>query len=108
VALGLLSQKDADTALAQGMSLADLERKLNRDITGEGKIGDTSGLHGVTPLAPKRPGIWIPEEEYLKLSQKYPNVPGVFVPDEELSDKDAPTYHPIPMSPKERKNGANP
>jgi hypothetical protein len=44
VAQGLLSQQDADTALAQGMSLADLERKLNRDITGEGKIGDTSGL----------------------------------------------------------------
>jgi hypothetical protein len=52
VSLGLLSQSDADAALAQGMSLADLERKLNRDITGEGKIGDTSGLNRSLP-APK-------------------------------------------------------
>lgn len=49
VALGLLSQAEADAALAQGMSLADLERKLNRDITGEGKIGDTSGLSRPAP-----------------------------------------------------------
>jgi hypothetical protein len=55
VAMGLLSQQDADTALAQGMSLGDLERKLNRDITGEGKIGDTSGLQRTPPLLAKLP-----------------------------------------------------
>jgi hypothetical protein len=78
VALGLLSQAEADSALAQGMSLADLERKLNRDITGEGKIGDTSGLNRTAPK--DRPGLWVPEEEYRKLSQKYPGVPGKFSP----------------------------
>jgi hypothetical protein len=55
VAQGLLSQQDADTALAQGMSLADLERKLNRDITGEGKIGDTSGLQTRRPALQPAP-----------------------------------------------------
>lgn len=41
---GLLSQSEADEAIRSGISLAELEKKLRRDLTGEGKIGDTSGL----------------------------------------------------------------
>lgn len=89
VALGLLSQAEADAALAQGMSLGDLERKLNRDITGEGKIGDTSGLQRSLPAPKQRPGVWVPEDEYRRLSEKYPNVPGTFVPDDPETDPNA-------------------
>lgn len=59
VARGLLSQQEADAAMAQGKSLAQLERDLNRDITGEGKIGDISGLNRPAPRslpAPKSSG----------------------------------------------------
>lgn len=45
VARGLLSHEEAIAALSQGKSLSQLEKELNRDITGEGKIGDTSGLN---------------------------------------------------------------
>jgi hypothetical protein len=81
---GLLSQSEADDAISAGISLAELEKKLNRDLTGEGKVGDTSGLSRPTLPAPKpRPGLWISEEEYQRLSQKYPQVPGTFMPDDE-------------------------
>jgi len=50
---GVLSQAEADEALARGMSLSELEKKLNRDLTGEGKIGDISGLQ--RPLLAKPP-----------------------------------------------------
>jgi hypothetical protein len=49
---GLLSQTEAEDAIATGVPLKDLEKKLNRDLTGEGKIGDTSGLNRSLP-APK-------------------------------------------------------
>jgi hypothetical protein len=41
---GLLSQAEADWAFNSGLSLAELEKKLNRDLTGEGGIGNVSGL----------------------------------------------------------------
>jgi len=41
---GVLSQQQADTALSQGKSIGQLEKDLNRDLTGEGGIGNTSGL----------------------------------------------------------------
>jgi hypothetical protein len=53
VSRGLLSQAEADEGLSQGLSLAQLETKLRRDLTGEGRIGDTSGLN--TPQAPALP-----------------------------------------------------
>lgn len=62
VSLGLLSQAEADAAIAQGMSLADLERKLNRDITGEGKIGDTSGLNA--PVLSRLPQAALPDQRH--------------------------------------------
>jgi hypothetical protein len=64
VALGLLSKKEAEEGMAAGKSLVQLEKELNRDLTGEGKIGDTSGLnHRPAPTryeremqnAPKQP-----------------------------------------------------
>ena len=92
---GLLSPTEADWALNSGLTLADIEKKLGRDLTGEGKIGDTSGLQsrsrkpyseptnaaGLWPDGLNaRPGIRVPEGEYRKLAKKYPNVPGVFTP----------------------------
>lgn len=56
VALGLLSQKEANDAMAQGKSLVQLEKELNRDLTGEGKIGDTSGLRLPAPVKEKENG----------------------------------------------------
>jgi hypothetical protein len=53
VSAGLLSQKEAEQGLLAGLSLAELEKKLRRDLTGEGKIGDTSGLNRLAdPLSP--------------------------------------------------------
>ncbi len=41
---GVLSQAEADWAFNSGMSLAEIEKKLGRDLTGEGKVGDVSGM----------------------------------------------------------------
>ncbi len=54
VSMGLLSQQEADIALSQGKSVSQLERELNRDLTGEGKIGDTSGLFKAPSLPAPR------------------------------------------------------
>ena len=51
---GLLSQAEADWALNSGLSLAEIEKKLGRDLTGEGGIGDVSGLQQ-RPVQPSRP-----------------------------------------------------
>lgn len=42
---GLMSPEEAEWAKSSGKSLADIERELGRDLTGEGKVGDTSGLN---------------------------------------------------------------
>lgn len=52
---GLLSQTEADDAIQSGTSLAELELKLKRDLTGEGKLGDTSGLRSRSPILSKLP-----------------------------------------------------
>jgi hypothetical protein len=60
---GLLSQAEAEQAITSGISLAELERKLNRDLTGEGKIGDTSGLQKRLPILANPPQAEHPAEE---------------------------------------------
>jgi len=42
---GLLSPTEADWALNSGLTLAEIEKKLGRDLTGEGRVGDVSGLN---------------------------------------------------------------
>lgn len=64
---GLLSQSEADAALASGKSLAQLERDLNRDLTGEGKVGDTSGLSQSRPA----PQAELPSYVAARLDQDY-------------------------------------
>lgn len=49
VTRGLLSQAEADWAFNSGLSLSDIEKRLGRDLTGEGRIGDTSGLRRPAP-----------------------------------------------------------
>lgn len=104
---GLLSQAEAEDAISKGISLADLERKLKRDLTGEGKVGDTSGLYLPSPVTNKRPGIWVPEEEYRELSKRYPGVPGTFVPDGGDDMEEVVRRMPPPPS-NNGKNGRNP
>jgi len=55
---GLLSQNEADWALNSGLSLSEIEKKLGRDLTGEGRIGDTGGMKRSAPVfntPPERP-----------------------------------------------------
>lgn len=72
VTRGLMSQAEADWAFNSGLSLNDIEKKLGRDLTGEGRIGDTTGLQNrqrssVSAL-PKN-GIWVPQNQYDELQK---------------------------------------
>lgn len=56
-ARGLLSQREADEGLAAGLSLIDFEKKLRRDLNGDGKIGEAPALPSPAPQAPPIPEI---------------------------------------------------
>src|SRR5689334_16440409 len=86
---GKLSRGQARAARRAGKSIPELEKELGLDLDDNGTIGT------VKPRA----GVWVPEDEFKKLSKKYPNVPGMFVPDEELDPA---------QSPEKRTNGQNP
>lgn len=76
---GKLTVAEARAARRAKKSLPELEQELGRDLDGDNQIG----MHAVTPLTPKRPGIWVPEEEYQRLAKRYPGVPGTFEVDNE-------------------------
>lgn len=57
VTKGILSHREASEALSQGLSIGELEKKLRRDLTGEGKIGNTSGLNNKALASPPPPAL---------------------------------------------------
>lgn len=71
VRLGLLSQQEADLALSQGKSLAQLEKDLNRDLTGEGLIGNTSGINTPPPLSNNRPAPMLQAPNPVRSQREY-------------------------------------
>ena len=85
---GVLSAGEAAAARKAGKTLRQLEKEKGKDLDGDNQIGEMK----------PRPGIWVPEEEYQKLKQTYPNIPGVFLPDNEL----------IAQEENKRTNGRNP
>lgn len=112
VSMGLLSQTEANSALAQGKSLAQLEMELNRDLTGEGKIGDTSGLSLPVPPVVERPDLHKNDPEWTKTNSRRgsiipwhcPNCDGWYVSDSCPRDGTvAPELVPV----KPGKNGLN-
>lgn len=66
---GLLSPTEADWALNSGLSLAEIEKKLGRDLTGEGKIGGGTYRPGNHPT-PSRGDL--PERKLYGEPQYYP------------------------------------
>jgi hypothetical protein len=73
---GKLTVSQARAARRAKKSLPELEQELGRDLDNDGHVGDR-------PASKQRPGLWVDEEEYRRLSQKYPKVPGTFMPDDE-------------------------
>jgi hypothetical protein len=73
---GKLTVSQARAARRAKKSLPELEQELGRDLDNDGHVGDR-------PASKQRPGLWVDEEEYRRLSQKYPHVPGTFMPDDE-------------------------
>lgn len=61
---GILSQKEADWALNSGLSLLEIEKRLGRDLTGEGVVGGGSmPVRRPTPVRPTPSPISFPVEE---------------------------------------------
>lgn len=87
---GVLSYAEVSAARKAGKTLRQLEAEKGQDLNGDGKIES------------KRPGLWVPKDEYERLSQIYPHVPGTFTPDDpELNILNN------PPEPKKRTNGQN-
>jgi hypothetical protein len=81
VMAGMITATEAAAARRAGKTLQQLERELGRGDLNQDGVDEGSGRTRPAP----RPGLWVPEEEYQKLSQKYPGVAGKFIPDKELT-----------------------